>query len=188
MWTKNYLSLPRVCVLVAQLCLTLCDPVDHGLPDSSVRGILQARILEWVAIPFSMGSSQPKDSTRVSCIAGRFFTVWVTLEALFPLILSSMKRRALHIQHYVFTILLRLPGHTERQYSQPPLKMDWDHFTEFLPMECRQKWHMPFPSLAIKSTCRSNVLVLFLLIAEFMQATCLHGNTTNWWKPGSLSH
>ena len=46
-----------MCVLVAQLCLTLCDPVVHGLPGSSVHGILQARILKWVAIAFSRGSS-----------------------------------------------------------------------------------------------------------------------------------
>ena len=48
-----------VCVLVAQLCLTFCDPMDCSPPVSSVRGILQARILEWVAIPFSRGSSRP---------------------------------------------------------------------------------------------------------------------------------
>ena len=50
----------------------------HGL----VHGILQARILEWVDIPFSRGSSQPWDQTQVSCIAGRFFTSWTTGEAL----------------------------------------------------------------------------------------------------------
>ena len=61
----------------------LDDPMDCSLPGSSVYGILQARILEWVAIPFSRGSFLPKDPTRVSCIAGRFFTVWVTREALF---------------------------------------------------------------------------------------------------------
>ena len=60
-------------VLVAQLCPTLCDPMDCSPPDSSVHGILQARILEWVAIPFSRGSSQPKDRTQVSCISGRYF-------------------------------------------------------------------------------------------------------------------
>ena len=48
-------------VLVAQLCLTLCDPMDYNLPGFSVYGILQARTLEWVAIPFSRGSSQPRD-------------------------------------------------------------------------------------------------------------------------------
>ena len=52
----------------AQSCPTLCDPMDCSPPDSSVHGILQARILEWVAISFSRGSSQPRDWTRVSCI------------------------------------------------------------------------------------------------------------------------
>ena len=58
----------------AQSCLTLCDPKDCGPPGSSVHGILRARILEWVAISFSRGSSRPRDQTRVSCIAGGFFT------------------------------------------------------------------------------------------------------------------
>ena len=56
--------------------------MDSSLPGSSVHGILQARILEWVAISFSRRSSQPKDWTQVSCIAGRFFTNWATREAL----------------------------------------------------------------------------------------------------------
>ena len=55
-------------------CLTLCDPLDCILPGSSVHAILQARMLEWVAIPSSRGSSQPRDQTQVSHIAGRFFT------------------------------------------------------------------------------------------------------------------
>ena len=59
--------LPPVKVLVAQSCPTLCDPMDCGLPGSSVRGILRARILEWVAMPFSRGSLQPKDWTWLSC-------------------------------------------------------------------------------------------------------------------------
>ena len=63
-------------VLVTQSCLTLCDPLDWGPPGFSVRGILQARTLEWVAIPFSRGSSWPRDGTGVSRIAGTFFTVW----------------------------------------------------------------------------------------------------------------
>ena len=62
-------------VLVAQSRLTLCDPTDCSPPGSSVHGILQARILEWVAIPFSRASSRPRDRTRVSCITGGFFTV-----------------------------------------------------------------------------------------------------------------
>ena len=58
---------------VAQSCLTLCDPMDSSLPDSSVHGLSQARILEWVAISFSRVSSQPRDQTQVSCIVGRRF-------------------------------------------------------------------------------------------------------------------
>ena len=54
--------------------LILCDPMDCSLPGSSVHGIPQARTLEWVAIPFSKASSQPRDQTQVSHIAGRFFT------------------------------------------------------------------------------------------------------------------
>ena len=66
----------RVCAH-ARWCLTLCDPVDYRVPGSSVHGIFQARILKWVAISYSKGSSWPRDLTRVSCIsctAGRFFT------------------------------------------------------------------------------------------------------------------
>ena len=59
---------------VAQSSLTLCDPMDCSLPGSSVRGIFQARVLEWVAIPFSRGSSQARDRTQVSHTAGGFFT------------------------------------------------------------------------------------------------------------------
>ena len=67
--------------LVAHSCLTLCDPMDCSLPGSSVCGILQARVLEWVAISFSRGSSQSRNWTQISCIAGRFFTIWATREA-----------------------------------------------------------------------------------------------------------
>ena len=65
-------------MLVAQLCLTLCNPMDCSPPVFSVHRILQARLLEWVAIPFSRGSSWLRDPTRVSCTADRFFTVWAT--------------------------------------------------------------------------------------------------------------
>ena len=64
-----------MCVLVAQSCPTLCNPMDCSPPGSSVNGILQARILEWVSISYSRASFQLRDRTWVSCIAGRFFTV-----------------------------------------------------------------------------------------------------------------
>ena len=66
----------KVKVKVTQSCPTLCDPMNY-----TVHGILQARILEWVAFPFSRGSSQPRDRTQVSLIAGGFFTSWATEEA-----------------------------------------------------------------------------------------------------------
>ena len=72
----------QVCgCLVAQSCQTLCSPIDGSPLDSSVHGVLQARILGWISVSFSRGSSLPKDQTWVSCIAGRFFTIWVTREA-----------------------------------------------------------------------------------------------------------
>ena len=69
-----------MCVLVAQLCPTLCDPMDGSPQDSSVHGIFQARILEWIAISFSRVSSRPRDWNWVSCTAGRFFTIWAMRE------------------------------------------------------------------------------------------------------------
>ena len=66
---------------VAQSCPTLCDPMDCRLPGFSVHGILQARILEWVTISFSRGSSRPRDWTRVSSVGDRRFNHWATREA-----------------------------------------------------------------------------------------------------------
>ena len=77
--TKN------VCIMCAkslQSCPTLWDPMDCSLPASSALGILQARTLEWVAMPLSRGPSQPGDGTGVSWIACGFFSVWATKEDL----------------------------------------------------------------------------------------------------------
>ena len=65
-------------LLIAQSCLTLCTPMDCSTPGSSVHGIFQARMPEWVSISFSRGSSWPRDQTWVSLIAGRVFAIWVT--------------------------------------------------------------------------------------------------------------
>ena len=72
-------------VLVTRSGPTLCDPVDCSPPGSYVQGILQARVLEWVTIPYSRGPSRPRDLNRVSCIAWRFFPTWATREAQFTL-------------------------------------------------------------------------------------------------------
>ena len=63
---------------VTQLCPTPCDPTDCSLPGSSVHGVFQARVLEWVASSFSRGSSRPRDWTQVSHTVGRCFTIWAT--------------------------------------------------------------------------------------------------------------
>ena len=71
--TTGTCCLGCICAQLLQLHLTLCDPVNCSLPGYSVHRILQAKILEWVAMPFSRGSSWPRDQTCISCIAGRFF-------------------------------------------------------------------------------------------------------------------
>ena len=81
-----------VLCLVTQSCLTLCNPMDCSPAGSSVHGILLARILEWVVMPSSRGSSQPRDQTRVYHIAGGFFTIWTT-------------RAYIHIQNVLAIIL-----------------------------------------------------------------------------------
>ena len=83
MLKETWASWPKASesVLVAQSRPTVCDPMDCSPPGSSVHGILQARILEWVAMPSSRGSSLLWEWTRISCLAGRFFTIWDTREA-----------------------------------------------------------------------------------------------------------
>ena len=104
---------------VTQSCPTLCNPMDCSPPGSSVHGILQARILEWVAISFSRGSSQPRDWTLVAWIAGRYFTVWVKRKKWQPTLVflpgESCGRRSLvgccHRVSQSWTPLMRLSMH-----------------------------------------------------------------------------
>ena len=85
-----------------QSCLTLCDAVDCSQPGSSVRGILQARILEWVAMPSSRGSSPPRDWTCISCISKRILYHWATGEDGWALYLRALSN--LYIQSLLFSI------------------------------------------------------------------------------------
>ena len=95
---------------MTQSCPTLCNPMDCSRPGSSIHGIFQARILEWVAVAFSKVSSQPRDWTPVSCIAGRlFFIIWATEESIcqnpyinimLPLRISFTYFILLHIHHH----------------------------------------------------------------------------------------
>ena len=91
----------------AQSRLTPSDPTDCSPPVSSVHEIFQARVLEWVAIPFSRGSSWPRDGTWVSCIAGRFFTLffWATREAYFRYIYSKAGKHGIKIGVATFKFL-----------------------------------------------------------------------------------
>ena len=76
--------------LVTQSCPTLWDPMDCSPPGPLSMRILWARILEWVAMPSFRESSEPRDWTLISCISGRFFTIWATREAVF-IVFSFLK-------------------------------------------------------------------------------------------------
>ena len=81
---------------VTRSCSTLCNPMDCSPLGSFVHGIFQARILEWIAISFSRGSSQPRDLTQICCIAGRLFTIWATRE---PMLIWNLKNNLFSISY-----------------------------------------------------------------------------------------
>ena len=125
-------------VLVTQSCPTLFDPVDWSLPGSSVHGILQARILELVAIPFSRESSWPRGWTWVSCIAGRFFTIWATREALLLGINQTEMKTHVYTKTSIWMFLIVL-FMAVKKYKQPKClsageqinKVQSTHITEY---------------------------------------------------------
>ena len=95
-----------VCVLscFSFVLKTLCNPTDHSPPGSSVHGILQTRILEWVAMPSCRGSSRPRDRTCVSCLlhGNEFFTTSATCEAIFQSLLKSVCTELVMLSSYLF--------------------------------------------------------------------------------------
>ena len=93
-----------------------CDPMDCSPPGSSVHEIFQARILEWVAISFSRGSSQPRDWTRVSCTAGRFFTDWTTREAMYCVYVHI--KQCIYVKPIHFAVHLKLTQHCKSTIFQ----------------------------------------------------------------------
>ena len=99
----------KVKVLATSSCPTLCYSMDYSLPGSSVHRILQARILQWVAIPFSRGFSQPRDWTWVSCLAGRFFLIWATREVLYCL-MRMLLTQLCPVLCNLWTVALQDPG------------------------------------------------------------------------------
>ena len=89
----------KVEVLVTQSCPILCNPIDCSPPGSSIHGISQARILEWVAVPFSSGSSQPRDRTWASPLQADSLLVWATREASHWIEYSFCKKRSCCLTH-----------------------------------------------------------------------------------------
>ena len=132
-WASSVLDIFFIwCALcfVTQSCLTLCDPMDCSPAGSSVHGILQARILEWVAMPSTRGSSQPRDRTLVSRTAGKFFTAWASRDIQGLFICNGLK------------ICISIPD----LFQEFPLPTPWLH------LEClksRLKWnYFPSPTCA----------------------------------------
>ena len=117
--------------VVTQSCPTLCDPVDCSPPDSSVHGIFQARILEWVAILFYKRSSRPMDPTQVSRIAGRLFTIWATREARpeqKSILIFSPKLSSAPIS----TQAPHTPKPARTELSSQPQSLRWPGLSEYL--------------------------------------------------------
>ena len=100
-----------------QLCPTLSNPMDCSLSGSSVHGIFQARVLEWVAISFSRGSSWPRNRIQVSCIAGRCLTVWATREALTSPTPSFLKDLSAATLFHLFSPLSLTPQPMASDFS-----------------------------------------------------------------------
>ena len=115
-------------VKFAQLCLTLCHPMDYIF-----HGILQARILEWIAVPFSGGSSQPMDHTQVSCIVGGFLISWATREAqigIITIIIAKFNTIKYPTYMYISSILTEMPFISLSFFFLFSFVLNWD------PTEC----------------------------------------------------
>ena len=145
----------KVKVIATQLCPTLCDPVDHSPPSSSVLGILQARILEWVATSYSRGSSQLRDHTRISCIGSWILHHWTTREAHCWYINSKYPKPS----------CLSYPVHF---LPQTPicLHSSLSHFFK----KC---WHPPSIQNTPHSCTSKSCLCDWLVI--YVRCTCIHG-------------
>ena len=128
---------------VAQPCPTLCDPMDYNLLGFSVHGILQARILEWIAISFSTGSSRPMDQTQVSRIGGRRFNLWATREAQFhsksPWVPDVTSKGQLSL-HFIKTV--NSVWHTSLRFEKLGFRDTFLFFPSLPPF-------LSFPSLSI---------------------------------------
>ena len=107
-------------VSVTQSCPILCNPMDCSPLGASVHGISQTRMLEWIDMSFSRGSSRPRDRTWVSCISGRFFTVWATREALLSL-RYQLAFSPLQVSNHMLTLQRVLTCNTASPPDSTPL-------------------------------------------------------------------
>ena len=128
--------------LVVQSCLTLCDTMHCSPPGSSVHGILQARIVQWVAIPFYRGSSQLRDQTQVSRTRGRFFTVWASKEALYNNISLQLILHMTACTSSSPTPILRFP--LPSPHWEPLANFKNKGVTDFSHTNCKRKFNMLF--------------------------------------------
>ena len=122
-----------VYVIVAQLCPTLCDPMDYSLPGSSVHGILQARIVEWVDIPFSRWSSRHRDWTQLSYTTSEFFFSFIFIS--WRLITLQYCSGFCHILTWIshgFTCIQATPPAQLQKNKWPNQKMGWRTKQTFL--------------------------------------------------------
>ena len=173
---------------VAQSCLTLCDPLDCSPPGSSVHGILQARTLEWVAVPFSRGSSQPRDRTQISRVAGGFFTAERILYQLSyegsPLslifLLDIFAPRSFSVPLLPSGLAPDLsrvrPGLLLRRPLPAAATLDASLPTEPARQEGKQRsaTRLPLSCLVALSTSRSFGLYPFLFLSRFIEAELVY--------------
>ena len=134
----------HVC-LVAQSCPTLCDPLDYSLPGFSVHGIFQARILKWIAISSSRGSSWPRDRICVSCIASRLLTHWAIMDTEYIIAITSDLQTEKAVAPHSSTLAWKIPWMQEpgRLQSMGSLRVGQDWVTSlslFTFMHWRRKW------------------------------------------------
>ena len=124
------LSLHSMCMLCAKSlhsCLTLWDP-ELLLPGSSAHGILHARILEWVTMPSSRGSSWPRVWTWISCISGRFFTFWATMEVLWvnsvpQISMSPRTQNVTLFENKIFVDIIKVRVKMSLKWTPNPLSV-----------------------------------------------------------------
>ena len=137
-------------VLVTQSCPILCDPMEYSPLASSVHGTLQARILEWVAISFSRGSSQPRDWTTISHLAGRLFTDWTTWGS--QLVVTKLVSVEWMSEHALICVFVCRNMMVEWRYSDSIYCMTPNSFMILLLLRCI--WHLTLlKSQSARSLC-----------------------------------